>query len=149
MFKLKIRSGFTLIELLAVIAVIAILSTITVVTISTSHARFRDAKRISDVKQMQVALELYYADQSRYPVTPAAALGETAAHALCSNGGWKAVCGPSDTVYIAQVPTDPGANKYIYTQESDGSTYVIAFTFEKGIGNLKKGAHTADPTLVE
>ena len=58
--------GFTLIELLVVIAVIGILAGMIIV--STGGARFkaRDAKRMSDMRALLVAQELYMSDNQRY-----------------------------------------------------------------------------------
>ena len=66
------RGGFTLVELLVVIAVIGLLSTIAFVSLNRSRAKARDAKRISDIRQLQGAFELYYSDQviPGYPGTP-------------------------------------------------------------------------------
>ena len=44
--------GFTLIELLVVISIIGLLSSIMLVSIATARAKARDARRISDLKQM-------------------------------------------------------------------------------------------------
>ena len=65
----KNKSGFTLIELLVVIAIIGLLSTLSVLALNAARARARDAKRISDVQQMQTALEMYYNDMNNYPAS--------------------------------------------------------------------------------
>lgn len=56
--KNKSESGFTLIELLVVIGIIAILATIGAVNFGSARAKARDAKRISDVKQIQSSVEV-------------------------------------------------------------------------------------------
>lgn len=63
----KEKEAFSLIELLVVIAIIGLLSTLSVIALNSARAKARDAKRISDVKQMQVALEMYYNDENTYP----------------------------------------------------------------------------------
>lgn len=63
----KEKEAFSLIELLVVIAIIGLLSTLSVIALNSARAKARDAKRISDVKQMQVALEMYYNDFNDYP----------------------------------------------------------------------------------
>lgn len=55
----KLTKGFTLIELLVVIAIIGILSSVVLASLNSAREKARDAKRISDVKQIQLALELY------------------------------------------------------------------------------------------
>jgi type II secretion system protein G len=140
--------GFTLIELLVVIAIIGLLSTLAVVALNTARTKSRDAKRISDIKQIQTALELYYADASGYPADPTGGdkLGTGNGKALCT-GGWKSACGATDTVYMGQVPPDPtgsGTKVYTYTQGGSGSTYSITFELEGTVGTLS-GASTADP----
>lgn len=74
--EMKTKKGFTLVELLVVIAIIGLLSTIAFISLNRARAKARDAKRVSDVRQIQSALELYYSDQASpsYPVlSPAAA----------------------------------------------------------------------------
>jgi len=63
--------GFTLIELLVVIAIIGILASIVLASLNTARRKSRDARRIADVKQIQLALELYAdASSQEYPDAP-------------------------------------------------------------------------------
>ncbi|KND48735.1 MAG: hypothetical protein AB198_00235 [Parcubacteria bacterium C7867-003] len=52
--------GFTLIELLVVIAIIGTLSSIVLTNINTARSKSRDSQRISDIKQIHLALELQH-----------------------------------------------------------------------------------------
>src|SRR3989344_1617185 len=62
--------GFTLIELLVVIAIIGILSSVVLASLNSARRKGRDARRISDVKQLQLAMELFYDNNSsEYPDT--------------------------------------------------------------------------------
>ncbi len=72
--KLKAK-GFTLIELLVVIAIIGILSSVVFVSLNSARAKARDAIRLSDMYQMQLALEVYYASNDRYPDSDFAGCG--------------------------------------------------------------------------
>ncbi len=67
MYRKRKQSGFTLLELLIVIAILGILSTLGVASLRGALAKGRDAKRKSDIKSLQTALELYYSDFSVYP----------------------------------------------------------------------------------
>lgn len=53
------KRGFTLIELLVVIAIIGLLSTIALNSLDRARMGARDAKRLSDLKNIQKALEMY------------------------------------------------------------------------------------------
>lgn len=64
--KLK-NKGFTLIELLVVIAIIGLLSSVVLSSLNSARAKSRDAKRLSDMRQMQIALEFYYDSFGAYP----------------------------------------------------------------------------------
>jgi len=61
------NKGFTLIELLVVIAIIGILSSVVLASLNSAREKSRDAKRVSDVKQLQLALELYFDAEGGYP----------------------------------------------------------------------------------
>lgn len=59
--------GFSLIELLVVIAIIAVLSGIILASLSAARSRGRDGRRVSDIKQIQLALSLYYDAYRQFP----------------------------------------------------------------------------------
>ncbi len=61
--------GFTLIELLVVIAIIGLLSSVVLSSLNSARTKSRDARRLSDIRQIQTALELYFDDVSppEYP----------------------------------------------------------------------------------
>lgn len=68
----KFTRGFTLIELLVVIAIIGILSSVVLASLNSAREKSRDARRVSDLKQIQLALELYFDSNTEYPDTVAA-----------------------------------------------------------------------------
>lgn len=61
------KKGFTLVELLIVIAIIGILSSIVISSTTVSRAKARDVRRISDMKEIQIGLALYYDVNKHYP----------------------------------------------------------------------------------
>ena len=106
--------GFTLIELLVVIAIIGILSSVVLASLNSARQKGRDAKRISDVKQLQLALELYYDANGQYPAT-------TSVATLVTPG------------YIAQLPTDPTGNTpYSYTPYAVSGTTGVCSGYHLG-----------------
>lgn len=89
-------AGFTLIELLVVVGIIGLISTLAFVNLSSSGAKGRDAKRKSDIKNLQTALELYYDDHQQYPAAPT----NTRVSSMIS--------GETDIQpYISPIPADP------------------------------------------
>ncbi len=155
-----------MIELLVVIAIIGILSTLAIVSLNSARARARDAKRVSDIKQVQTSLELYFADKNGYPADGVAGaggitLGAGNATTLSQNGGFDATVTPAGTVYMGQVPANPTPNgvNYVYTSlvASGGAVcdtgpcawYNIAFDLEGGAGSLAAGARAATPTGIQ
>ncbi|MBD3311418.1 MAG: prepilin-type N-terminal cleavage/methylation domain-containing protein [Candidatus Magasanikbacteria bacterium] len=139
------KKGFTLIELLVVIAIIGLLSTLAVVALGSAREKARDSKRLSDLKQVQTALELFYTDQNSYPTSTAATLG-TGNYACLDASGFGSA-GTCTNAYMGIVPDDPGTNSYTYTS-SDGTTYTISATLEGTVNGLS-GTVTATPSGIQ
>lgn len=118
--------GFTLIELLVVIAIIGVLASIVLASLNSARRKSRDARRITDVKQIQLALELYYDAQSpqQYPAASATCDATTARGLqVLSTGG-----------YIPTVPRDPNAspNCYVYSSPAaPAAAYHLGISLEE------------------
>ena len=116
------QRGFTLIELLVVIAIIGILSSVVLASLSTARQKSRDAKRISDLGQVQLALELYFDKVQSYPIGTPSICGaggatlcvSTAAAAI--NGNDAAIVGLADTAqkFLPKAPV-PAAGAGVAT----------------------------------
>ncbi|MGE5298200.1 MAG: type II secretion system protein [Acidobacteriaceae bacterium] len=63
----KGKPGFTLIELLVVISIIGLLGSIIVASTRTARARARDSKRIAELRQVKLGLDMYNNEADGYP----------------------------------------------------------------------------------
>ena len=102
------KRGFTLIELLVVISIISLLSSIVLSSLNSARAKTRDIQRRVSLKQLQIALELYYDSNNSYPLA-ADWYGPFSMHNstfVQSSGpqGWIPNLAPT---YIKQLPSDP------------------------------------------
>lgn len=112
--------GFTLIELLVVISIIGLLSSVVLASLNTARIKARDSKRLSDMRQIQLVLELYYDKNGFYPGTTVT-YGESETTVTSGNncGGWdtsgvdlnndgnKFIDPLKDSGLIPSVPVDP------------------------------------------
>lgn len=146
-YKLNIKqNGFTLVELLVVILIISILSGLILGVLNPAgiRAKSRDAQRTSDLKKIQTALELYFADNRGYPIS--------------SSNNWILINGTSDDLssallsggYLTNIPTDPAdppgtetspcsgpVDSYRYNYKSNGAYYFITSYVEVETSNDK------------
>lgn len=67
MMHKQFSKGFTLLEVLVVVSIIGLLSSIVFSSISTSRVKSRDTLRITQIREVQNALDLYYAVNGVYP----------------------------------------------------------------------------------
>lgn len=111
------KAGFTLIELLVVISIISALASLVISSMSTARRNQRDVGRVSDIKQIQLALELYYNSNSgQYP--------DVLNRLLTGCGGGTQPC-------ISPVPKDPSGAVYPYVQ-CDNGFHIAAALENKG-----------------
>jgi prepilin-type N-terminal cleavage/methylation domain-containing protein len=153
LFLSRKAKGFTLIELLVVIAIIGILASIVLASLNSARAKSRDARRVSDVKSIQLALELYFDACGGYP-------DEAAATFAASMGLTGCTAASTIATYLTVAPTNPtpnGAN-YVYCSAatpggacsaSATASYTLTFSLEGQTGNLASGAHTASPAGIQ
>jgi len=123
--------GFTLIELLVVIAIIGLISGIVLASLSTARQRGRDAQRLSDMRQIETALQLFFDDNQHFPGGPESVSGR----------GEKIGVGEDiDTAlapYLSRIPVDPLHDGAVYYYSYDpqhnvpGSSGGVVFGFNK------------------
>lgn len=66
-FKNKSK-GFTLVEIIVVIGIMAVLSGIIFTSFDGAKSRSRDQQRVADISTIQLALEIYFNREKKYPL---------------------------------------------------------------------------------
>ncbi len=130
--------GFTLVELLVTISIIVLLTGIIMTNITSSRSKSRDAKRISDVGQIQLALELYFDRCHQYP-TPSSggALVEISDTFLTKGEGCPA--GVTFGSFISHVPTPPtGANQTAYAYQVNNNATPTNYVLQAILENYNE-----------
>ena len=136
------NKGFTLIELLVVIAIIGLLATVVLIGASSTKAKSKDARRVSDIRSIMIGLTMYHNDNQTYPDSGGARIeinGTTDAlsQALISSG------------VIRGVPVDPnntGDYKYKYESLVNQSDYELEYYLEtNSIPDKSQGLNIEGP----
>ena len=126
MKKNKKNKGFTLFELLVSISIIGILTALASVAFSGAQKKARDARRMQDMKAIQVAAEQYYSVNTYvYPTATGVA--------------WT---GPGAQSILDKFPTDPkNSGLFVYTTPTfTASAYCICAKMES-TANANSGAN--------
>jgi len=126
--------GFTLIELVIVIGILGILVAVVITVLNPKHylAKSRDARRQSDLKMIQAALEAYYSQNNKYPqITTDFKFGSPWSGYLATV--------PQDPQNIVGDPTSP---TYCYELIGGDQGYILCAKPELGIsgGSTTRGA---------
>jgi type II secretion system protein G len=110
------EGGFTLIELMIVVAIIAILAGVLVPNFVNARAQAQTSACEANLRAIATAMELYYADNQRYP----------------DPGAIPDALNTTSVTYLNNTPRDPAdaaatPGKYTFTQPTgDGQSYLIA-----------------------
>jgi len=127
---MKRTSGFTLIELLVVIAIIALLSSVVLASLNTARAKGRDARRVSDLHEIQTALIMCMDDYNAIPLTGEITLNDANDrepmndHDLVSS--WNSYCG----AYMQMPVNSPDGQSYVIHASSDFQHFVLLTKLE-------------------
>lgn len=128
--NLSIR-GFTLVELMVTIGIMALLTGIITANLTSSRKKARDAKRISDVGQIQLALELVFDRCNAYPAITGSGATQTIGTAnVCTTSSGTNI---SMSTFLSPIPTPPtGTTQTVYTYAINAAAtdYVLKATLE-------------------
>ncbi|MFN4212443.1 MAG: type II secretion system protein [Microgenomates group bacterium] len=128
--KYQISNAFTLLEMLVVIGIIAVLIGMGAVSYSTAQRKARDAKRKSDLKAIQNALEQYYSICNyQYP----------SSYGFLGSGSL--TC-DTQTV-ISTAPKDPLGQNYQCVGTCNASQYTICSPNVNGTSRLESANCTS------
>lgn len=154
--------GFTLIEILVVITIISILSGILYATFGTAKEDTRNKTVKTELKEVQLALELYKAQYGRYPAAPTSPTsgGPSACVINAGSGVYYArskFCAVTDPYikaitpeFIAELPShktsaNPNCNIIYVTDNDDNSWYKLtAENCHAGATNQTEGVQPDD-----
>lgn len=111
--------GFTLIELLVVIAIIGVLASTVLASLNTARTKARDAQRTASIRQVQLALEIYFDDFVSYVSSPDVVLDT-------------ALTGPLTPKYMSKIPVSPsnGTYRYYTASQNPAPFYAIYVPYE-------------------
>jgi prepilin-type N-terminal cleavage/methylation domain-containing protein len=129
------RKGFTLIEILIVVAIIAILASIVLVGLGPTQQSGRDARRLSDLHEVQNGIELYYNSCGYYPGTDTQTPC-TGYHPITAgtSGAYPVLASELEqftSLGVNSVPDDPTAGQhYTYSAVPGGSSYILSAKLE-------------------
>src|SRR3989344_6650069 len=118
--KNNLKKGFTLIELLVVIAIIGILSSVGLASINSARVKARATRRVGDIEQIKVALELFYDAKGYYPVD----IYATTASIQGSTGGASMSVVPKD-------PQDSANYVYAWSPATSPTSYHLGANLEQ------------------
>jgi type II secretory pathway pseudopilin PulG len=128
-------NGFTIVELFMTIAAVTLLLIMGINQFTTVGQKNRDEERISDVKEIRDALDLYEIEKGFFLI-------KRAEVAITGNDDLSIAL--KDAGVIKNIPLDPRYPQSTYTYKSDsfGSDYVIKFCLESDkIPDYSKGCN--------
>lgn len=111
----KFLMGFTLIELLVVVAIIGLLTSIISFALSTSRAKARDARRLSDMQQIKSGLDIYYSNGSGYP--------PEADWTTAQSSGGQLSCSGTAALRVPDDPLHSSTPSFTYAYTAGGTSF--------------------------
>jgi len=133
------NKGFTLIELLLVAAILSVLVVVALVIIDpvAQFQKANDARRKSDLSQIQKALEAYYEDHGFYPCNSSTTFqivdADDRADETCVASGLAFDGSSSWQPYMKILPADPNSKKRYRYYSPDGQTYYVYASLDRAV----------------
>lgn len=133
------KRAFSLFETVVMVIIIGLIVSLGILSVIAIRRKARNTQRVSDIKVIQSALELYRSENRFYPTQVEPGL------ALLSPDGQR--------VYLKSVPTNPKPWNEENCDESDyvykylgPTSYQISFCLSDSVGDLKPGFLEATPS---
>lgn len=136
------QKGFTLYELVVVAGIILLLTSIVLSRLDLSRAKGRDSQKVTELKTLQTALELYQIEAGGYPQQPS---GEPAKNSESMSTMSSTLHGIVGAGYLSAIPKPPkgisvlDGNIYYY-QTADVNTGNADTTYEPSCNGKRLGA---------
>ena len=133
---MKSQKGFTLIELLVVISIIGVLSSIVMISLNSAKTKARDAVRKGDLRQMALAMQMYWEEYEYYPKESDGSNGKVG-----EGSGLDTMLAPYFDSGVPHDPLGPGDSGYYYYYDGhqicDGEWIAVIFArkMEQASGN--------------
>lgn len=106
---------------MVVISIIGFLATMAIYSLNNARMKSRDATRLSDINQLQKAIDLYYDSNGHYPQVTYASTNDD----NCGEDGKWCDLESELEPYISKLPRDPSGlqniNRYFYDSNSEDS----------------------------
>lgn len=134
----KTEKGFTLVELLIAIFIIALIGSLVAVYFFQIRKNVRDSKRLSDISEIQLALENYKFFEGEYPselISGEPLIGST-----------------TGKIFLNKIPKNPdyytfdcNSSDYSYSYDSGSELYKISFCLEGPLEDFSAGGKCVLP----
>ncbi|MFA7662346.1 MAG: hypothetical protein WCX88_00315 [Patescibacteria group bacterium] len=144
------NQGFTRLEILLVVGIIGILGILSIILLNNCQQKTRDAQRLSDVRQIEAGLQMYYTEGSSFS---GACLDQGEGSVLKT-----ILCNATNNPYISWANyQDPDFSSLAACDSTTSATkcscayglqivnkdeYRLYFCLEKGANGIGKGLHS-------